>query len=166
MTTYYGKYRGTVLDNLDPTQTGRLRVSVVALGLVGGWALPCFPLAGDQAAAWMLPNPGTGVWVEFEQGDLDYPIWTGCWYGSAAEVPPLVRDAPTATPPIVLQTSAQTSLMLSDAPGPTGGILLQSSTGGRISITEDGISLSNGKGATITLVGSTVTLNEGALEVT
>lgn len=166
MTTYYGKYRGTVLDNLDPTQTGRLQVSVAALGLAGGWALPCFAFAGDQAGAWMLPNPGTGVWVEFEQGDLDYPIWSGCWYGSAAEVPPLVREAPTATPPIVLQTGGQTSLMLSDAPGPTGGILLQSPTGGRISIAEDGITLSNGKGATITLVGSTVTLNEGALEVT
>ncbi len=166
MTTYYGKYRGTVVDNVDPMLMGRLQVSVPALGVPSAWAMPCFPVTGDQAGAWMIPSPGTGVWVEFERGEVDNPIWSGCWYGSAAEVPPLVREASPATPPIVLQTRGQTTVMLSDAPGPTGGILLQTATGGRISITDDGITLSNGKGATITLVGSTVTLNEGALVVT
>ena len=114
----------------------------------------------------MIPSPGTGVWVEFEEGEVDNPIWSGCWYGSAAEVPPLVREASPGAPPIVLQTRGQTTFMLSDGPGPTGGILLQTATGGRISITDDGIMLSNGKGATITLVGPTITLNEGALVVT
>jgi hypothetical protein len=166
MTTYYGKYRGSVVDNNDPMVMGRLQVSVPALGLANAWALPCFPFTGDQAGAWMIPSPATGVWVEFEQGDIDYPIWSGCWYGSAAEVPPLVREASPGAPPIVLQTGGQTTVMLSDAPGPTGGILLQTPTGGRISISDDGIILSNGKGATITLVGPTVTLNEGALVVT
>jgi hypothetical protein len=166
MTTYYGKYRGSVVNNNDPMLMGRLQVSVPALGLASAWALPCFPFTGDQAGAWMIPSPATGVWVEFEQGDIDYPIWSGCWYGSAAEVPPLVREASPAAPPIVLQTAGQTTVMLSDAAGPTGGILLQTPTGGRISIADDGITLSNGKGATITLVGPTVTLNEGALVVT
>lgn len=166
MTTYYGKYRGTVVSNLDPMLIGRLQVSVPAVGPLGVWALPCFPFTGDQAGAWMLPSPDTGVWVEFEQGAVDHPIWSGCWYGSAAEVPPLVREASPATPPIVLQTGGQTTVMLSDAPGPTGGILLQTPAGGRISIADDGITLSNGKGATITLEGPTVTLNEGALVVT
>ena len=73
----------------------------------------------------MIPNPGTGVWVEFEQGDADHPIWTGCWYGIAAEVPALAHAAPPVTPPIVFQTQGQTTLMLSDVPGPTGGILLK-----------------------------------------
>ena len=166
MTTYYGKYRGTVVENVDPMLMGRLQVSVPALGLPGAWAMPCFPVAGDRAGAWMIPGPGTGVWVEFERGEVNNPIWSGCWYESAAEIPPLVREALPSIPPIVLQTSGQTTVMLSDAPGPTGGILLQTATGGRISITDDGITLSNGKGATITLVGPTVTLNEGALVVT
>lgn len=166
MTTYYGKHRGTVVENRDPLQTGRLQVSVPAVDLTSAWALPCFPFAGDQAGAWMVPSPGTGVWVEFEQGDIDRPIWSGCWFASAAEVPPLVHEASPATPPLVLQTAGQTAVMLSDAPGPTGGILLQAPNGGRISITDDGVTLSNGKGATITLVGPTVTLNEGALVVT
>src|SRR5215210_5522726 len=109
MTTYYGKYRGSVVDNNDPLLMGRLQVSVPALGLASAWALPCFPFTGDQAGAWMIPSPDTGVWVEFEQGDVDYPIWSGCWYGSAAEVPPLVREASPAAPPIVLQTGGQTT---------------------------------------------------------
>jgi Type VI secretion system/phage-baseplate injector OB domain len=166
MTTYYGKYRGSVVDNVDPLLMGRVLVTVPALDLPGAWAMPCFPLSGNQAGAWLIPSPGTGVWVEFEQGEVDSPIWSGCWYGSAAEVPPQVREAPPATPPIVLQTQGQATVMLSDAPGPAGGILLQTAGGGRISITDDGITLSNGRGATLTLVGSTVTLNDGALVVT
>jgi hypothetical protein len=166
MTRHYGKYRGTVVDNVDPMLMGRVQVSVPELGPLDAWAMPCFPVAGDQAGVWMIPSPGTGVWVEFEQGQIDNPIWSGCWYGSAAEVPVLVREASPATPPIVLQTRGQTTVMLADAPGPGAGILLQTATGGRISITDDGITLSNGKGATITLVGPTVTLNEGALVVT
>jgi len=166
MTTYYGKYRGTVVDTVDPMQMGRLLVSVPAVGLPGAWAMPCIPFAGDQAGAWMIPGPDAGVWVEFEQGQVDYPIWSGSWFRSAAEVPALARETSPAASPIVLQTRGQTAVMLSDAPGPTGGILLQTATGGRISITDDGITLSNGNGATITLVGATVTLNEGALVVT
>jgi uncharacterized protein involved in type VI secretion and phage assembly len=165
MTTYYGKYRGTVVDNVDPMSMGRLQVSVLDLDLTAAWAMPCFAFTGNQAGAWMLPSRDTGVWVEFEQGRLDNPIWSGCWYGSAAEVPPLAREALPATPPLVLQTPGQNTVMISDAPGPTGGILLHTATGGRISISDDGITLSNGKGAAITLVGPTVTINEGALVV-
>jgi hypothetical protein len=157
VTKYFGKYRGTVVNNLDPMQIGRLMVTVPDVTLPPStWAMPCFPVAGVQAGAWMIPNPGTGVWVEFEQGEADHPIWIGCWYGSAAEVPALVRAAPPVTPPIVL----------SDVPGPTGGILLKTTTGALISINDAGITLSNGKGAVIAMVGPTVTVNAGALAVT
>jgi uncharacterized protein involved in type VI secretion and phage assembly len=167
VTKYFGKYRGTVVNNLDPMQIGRLMVTVPDVTLPPStWAMPCFPVAGVQAGAWMIPNPGTGVWVEFEQGEADHPIWIGCWYGSAAEVPALVRAAPPVTPPIVLQTQGQTTLMLSDVPGPTGGILLKTTTGALISINDAGITLSNGKGAVIAMVGPTVTVNAGALAVT
>jgi uncharacterized protein involved in type VI secretion and phage assembly len=106
------------------------------------------------------------VWVEFEHGDIGYPIWTGCWYGSVAEVPPLALLAPPTLPNIVLQTGGQTTLMLSDTPGPTGGILLKTLTGAMIAINDVGITISNGKGATIVMTGPTVTVNAGALTVT
>lgn len=164
MTTYYGKFRGAVVDNVDPRRMGRLLVTVPALDLPGAWAMPCFPVSGNKSGAWMIPSPGTGVWVEFEQGDVNNPIWSGCWYSSDAEVPPLVGAASPASPPILFETPSST-FMLSDAPGPTGGILLQTASGGLISITDEGMTLSNGKGASITLRGPAVTVNEGALEV-
>ena len=115
---------------------------------------------------WAVPQIGAGVWVEFEQGDPDYPIWAGCWFGSAAEVPALALTAPPPLSNIVLQITAQNALMISDLPGPTGGILLKTSTGAMISINDVGITISNGKGAIIAMNGPTVTVNGGALTVT
>lgn len=164
---YYGKYRGTVVNNVDPEQRGRLMITVPDVTLPPStWAMPCFPYGGLQCGSWMLPNPGTGVWVEFEQGDADHPIWTGCWYGTAADVPALVRAAPPVTPPVLFQTQGQTTLMLSDVPGPTGGIMLKTMTGAFISLSDAGIVISNGKGAMISMNGPTVTINAGALAVT
>jgi len=79
---YFGKYRGTVSDNADPTSRGRIKVRVPAvLGDLEVWAMPCVPYAGAQVGFYSLPNPDTGVWVEFEAGDPSYPIWSGCFWG-------------------------------------------------------------------------------------
>lgn len=165
-TRYYGKYRGTVLNNVDPLQTGRIQAAVpdVSGAIPTTWAMPCVPLAGIQTGAWFVPPVGAGVWIEFEQGDPDHPIWSGCWWGSAAEVPALALAAPPALPNIVLQTQGQTSLVLSDVPAV--GIMLKTATGAAIIINETGILLSNGKGATILLAGPTVAINGPALTVT
>jgi uncharacterized protein involved in type VI secretion and phage assembly len=167
MAKYYGKYRGMVLDNVDPMQMGRLMVQVpdVSNVLPSTWAMPCLPFAGIQAGMYAVPAIGSGVWVEFEQGDIDYPIWVGCFWGSAAEVPALALAGPPVLQQIVIQTTGQNTLMISDVPGPTGGILLKSATGALISITDTGITISNGQGATIAMTGPAVTVNEGALEV-
>jgi hypothetical protein len=84
----------------------------------------------------------------------------------AAEVPALALAAPPAIPNIVLQTTAQNTLMLSDLPGPTGGILLKTTTGAFISVNDLGITISNGKGAIITMLGPTVDINMTALTIT
>jgi uncharacterized protein involved in type VI secretion and phage assembly len=165
---YYGKYRGNVMNNIDPMQKGRLQVQVPDIlgSSLSSWAMPCLPIAGRQMGAFLLPPIGAGVWVEFEQGDPDYPIWVGCWYGSMAEVPALALASPPGVDNLVLQTSGQNTLMISDVPGPTGGFLLKSSTGAMISINETGITISNGQGATITLMGPSVAINQSALVVT
>jgi len=165
---YLGKFRGMVVNNVDPMQIGRLLVQVPdVLGPIpSSWAMPCLPFTGKQMGMWCLPQVGTGVWVEFEQGNPDYPIWSGCWYGIAAEVPALALAAPPAVPNVVLQTMAQNTLMLSDLPGPTGGILLKTTTGAFISVNDLGITISNGKGAIITLIGPTVDINMTALTIT
>jgi type VI secretion system (T6SS) baseplate-like injector VgrG len=167
---FYGKYRGTVVANADPQQTGRITVNVpdVLGATVSSWALPCVPAAGPQAGMYIVPPAGSSVWVEFEQGDPDYPIWTGGFWGASSEVPPLATS-PAPVPPgqnIVIQTTGLSTMMVSDAPPTTtaGGVVLQS---GQCSIVVNstGIYITNGS-ASIQLVGPTVTVNSGALTVT
>jgi hypothetical protein len=124
---YYGKYRGTVLNNVDPMQIGRLLVQVPDVtGLTpSSWAMPCFPITGKQMGAYMIPQIGTGVWVEFEQGDPDHPIWSGCWYGSAAEVPALAWRAICQPEHRVADGAAKYHRHQRSA-GATGGIMLKS----------------------------------------
>ncbi len=164
---FYGKYRGMVVNNVDPMQMGRLLVQVPAVFGEGmaSWAMPSFPVTGPQMGTWWLPQLNAGVWVEFEGGDLESPIWSGCWFGSAAEVPALALAAPPGVPNFVIQTQGQNTVMISDVPGPTGGILLKTATGAMIAINDVGITISNGKGATIVLTGPTVNINAGALTV-
>jgi len=164
----YGKFRATVIDNVDPMQMGRLMVQVpdVSGVLPSTWAMPCVPFAGVVSGMYAVPAIGSGVWVEFEQGDPDFPVWVGCFWGSTAEVPALALATPPALQNVVIQTTGQNALMISDVPGPTGGILLMSASGAMISICDTGITISNGQGASIIMTGPTVTINEGALAVT
>lgn len=87
MTTYFGKYRGKVVNNIDPLMLGRLIVLVPAVSeLPLSWAMPCAPYAGPNVGFFALPPIAANVWVEFEQGDPAYPIWTGCFW-SDGQVP-------------------------------------------------------------------------------
>lgn len=81
---FYGKYRGFVVDNDDPEKLGRLKVkvpSVLGNTVVTGWALPCMPYAGaaDQGMLF-IPERESGVWIEFEEGDLEFPVWVGAFW--------------------------------------------------------------------------------------
>jgi len=165
---YYGKYRGTVLNNEDPMREGRLTLQIPdVLGPApSNWALPCLPVGGKQMGLWALPPVSAGVWAEFEQGDLTKPIWSGLWLGKDDELPVLSNAVLPDLKNIVLQTTGQTTLMLSDLPGPNGGILLSAPTGALISITDIGITLSNGKGASIVFAGPSVAINVHGLVVT
>ena len=163
----YGKYRGTVINNVDPMQIGRIQAAVpdVAGFVPGTWASPCLPVAGINSGVFTVPIIGAGVWIEFERGDPDYPIWVGGYWGSAAEVPLLAHAVPPGVPGMTLQTPLKNGLVISDVPGPTGGILIQTATGAMISVSDVGIIISNGKGAVINMTGPTVDVNLGALTV-
>ena len=93
---FYGKFRGIVTDIQDPLMMGRIKASVPdVLGeQESGWAMPCAPFGGSGMGFFSLPSVGAGVWIEFEYGDPDYPIWSGCWWGSAAEMPPVLLAPP------------------------------------------------------------------------
>src|SRR6266481_3612004 len=165
--TFYGKYRGTVINNIDPLQIGRIQAMVPDFaGFVPGtWAMPCVPVAGTNTGIFTVPIIGSGVWIEFERGDPDRPIWVGGYWDSAAEVPELAHAVPPGVPGITIQTPLKNGIVVSDAPGPSGGILIQTTTGATISVSDVGIIISNGKGAIINMTGATVDLNLGALTV-
>jgi uncharacterized protein involved in type VI secretion and phage assembly len=165
---FYGKYQGLVVNNIDPMQIGRIQVIVpdVSNVMLSSWALPCAPVGGIQHGMFAVPPIGSNVWIEFEHGDADHPIWVGCFWGTAAEVPALARLVPPAVPGITLQTVLQNGIVISDLPGPTGGIMLKSTTGATLIVNDTGIYIQNGKGASIVMVGPTVTVNAGALVVT
>jgi hypothetical protein len=164
VTQFFGKYRGTVQSNIDPMMLGRVQVSVPAV-LGGGtlsWAMPCSPFAGSSVGLFLVPPVGANVWVEFEAGDPDYPIWAGCFWG-VGEVP--------ATPALaemkVLKTDSVT-ITLSDLPG-IGGLTIDvepPAVATPLTLTFDvsGIELKNGA-ASVKLTPASVSVNDGALEV-
>jgi hypothetical protein len=169
---YWGKYRGTVLQNIDPLQAGRLQVVVpdVMSLLPTTWAEPCVPLAGPTGppmGVYMVPPIGAGVWVEFEHGDPNRPIWVGCRWGAPSDIPPFARLGNPADPNIVIQSLLQHTIMISDMPPSpaTGGIILKSTTGAMIVVNDSGIYLNNGKGAIITMLGTAIDFNGGALTI-
>lgn len=161
---FFGKFRGTVSDIQDPLMIGRIRATVpdVLGDLDSGWAMPCAPFGGSGVGFFALPTVGAGVWIEFEHGDPDYPIWTGCWFGSAADMPPELLAPPYKK--VLIKTEGGNSIVIDDTPG-VGGITLETSGGQKIVLSATGVEITNGQGAKIKMTGPQISLNDGALEV-
>ena len=115
---YFGKYRGIVFNNQDPLRLGRIQAMIPeVLGEIpSGWASPCTPYAGTLAGFYTIPLPGSGVWIEFEAGDVSRPIWVGGWW-AAGELPPKAAGAPSMTTDKVLRSDTGFSIVLDDATG-------------------------------------------------
>jgi uncharacterized protein involved in type VI secretion and phage assembly len=165
---FYGKYRATVLNNVDPQLQGRVLVQLAdRYGLFPStWALPAVPFAAKGMAGMVaLPQLGSAVWVEFEAGDPDYPVYTGAFWPEPAGFPALaLAGATPATPNIHLQTTSGVSVTLSDLPAKQ--VQVMTPTGALIIIGSAGVSITNGQGASIVLAGPSVIINGGALVVT
>ena len=155
-----GLYRGTVRGNVDPDQLCRLQVAVPdAHTEIAHWATPCAPMGGARDfGAVVIPPVGANVWVMFEKGQPEHPVWMGTFW-DPAEPPPGSSEAQR-----IFKTLGLT-VDLSDIPGsPT--LKLSLSTGATIIIGSAGIVLSNGQGASLVMEGPTVTINYGAFTVT
>ena len=157
---YFGKYRGQVIFNLDPMLLGRVQVSCPAVLGEGrmSWAMPCSPYGGNGVGFFMIPPVGANVWVEFEGGDIDYPIWSGCFWGTG-EVP-----ASPEVPMIKIIKTDTITVTLSDLPG-VGGVTIETNQGMKIVLSATGIEINNGMGGSIKMTGPQVSVNDGALEV-
>ncbi len=161
--TFYGKYRGIVTNIEDPLKIGRIqaRVPDVLGNETSGWALPCVPFAGDGMGFYALPSTNARVWVEFEQGDPDYPIWSGCWWGSQDELPDEVQQEPYKK--VVIKSDNRQIIVLDDSG--SGEITIQTNGGQKIVLNSTSIKIDNGNGATVELSGPKVAVNDDALEV-
>lgn len=163
--TFYGKYRGIVTDNKDPLKMGRIKARVPdVMGKdASGWALPCVPFAGDDMGFYAIPAVDARVWIEFEQGDPDYPIWVGCWWGSQDELPKEADDVQK----VVIKTKNGQVVVLDGSNEGSGEISIKTGNAENQSIVmnSESIKIDNGTDATIELSGPKVALNNDALEV-
>lgn len=152
---FYGKYRGVVSDVDAPTCRIKARVPAVLGTAETGWCMPCVPYAGPQRGIAFLPEPGSGVWIEFEGGDVSYPVWTGCYWrdGEPPEgVAPNVKLIVTATGLKVMLNDDEPSITISD---PSGNM---------VTLNEAGITVSKAE-MQIVVSDANVTVNDGALVV-
>lgn len=152
---YYGKYRGTVTEVDADTLRIKAKVPAVLGNVASGWCVPCVPYAGPGVGIAFLPEPGAGVWIEFEGGDVSYPIWVGC-YWRANELP---DDATPTVKTIVTAKGAK--LLLDDD---TQTITVTDSSSNRVTFSSDGIMLERGA-YKVVVSDSNVSVNNGALEV-
>lgn len=123
VTRWLGKYRGIVSDRQDPNKQGCIRLLIpdVMGGVESNWALPCFP-SND----FRVPENGDQVWVEFEQGDVDRPIYVG-------HTPSTSSGAKAAAPNQIAEDDDTTALLI----GKGGGkVVTVDSDGETVSILE------------------------------
>lgn len=118
---YIGKFRGKVVDNVDPLFQGRIMAEVPALpGSLLNWALPCTPYAGLDVGFYAIPPIGANVWIEFEGGDPNYPIWAGCFWG-----PEDILHVPEPPPPETKVFKTEFITMILDDLPEVGGFSLR-----------------------------------------
>jgi hypothetical protein len=169
---FYGKYRGLVVDNHDPESLGRLTLrvpSVLGPEVVTGWAMPCVPYGGDRNQGFLcIPEPGAGVWVEFEAGDLEFPIWVGMFWSKPdgdSELPKpnnadgseqeSVQSSPTRK---IIKTRKGHTIQLEDADGEERIIISDGEKENRIVFSQSGVSIVS-KDNAITMTDQGITAN-------
>ncbi len=122
--------------------------------------MPCVPYAGPDVGFFAIPPEKANVWVEFEGGDPDYPIWSGCFLGPN-EIPAIPPAQPGEVATVKVLKTETASVMLDDK-----AQSLTIRTGDKkIALTKDEIEITNGKGS-VKLIGAMVSINGDALEVT
>lgn len=145
---YYGKYRGFVADDKDPEQRGRLRLRVPSVlgDQVTAWALPCLPVGGlAQQGLFVMPQMNSQVWVEFEEGDLQGPIWTGTFWQQKSDLPAGAYGADGAPGTCILRTPGGHGLTLRYEPGKEH-VLLEHKSGATVELSTDGSAMVRSSG--------------------
>jgi uncharacterized protein involved in type VI secretion and phage assembly len=163
--TYFGKYRGIVKRRDDPKGRGRLRLLVPDISGYepSTWAEPCFPFVGAGIGLCILPEKDSLVWVEFEQGCINHPVWTGGRFADKQEAPNPAKQMEVPLSGFVAQTSAGHFIAIDESE--SGGVVIQTKKGAKIELKGQSILISNGAGAEIHFDRNTVTINKDGLKI-
>ncbi len=186
MKQFFCKYRGKVVANKDPLHLGRIQVSVPAIFGEGrqSWAMPCTPYAGQDVGLFMIPPIDANIWVEFEGGDPDYPIWTGCFWGSdqlpqnaKVEEPAKVQVFRTSGITVTLSSLEENNGKVTLEIGTpvvqnplkmvfnTDGIELNNNNVTTAKLTADTIELKTGENSTVTIAQNSIQLKQTSIEI-
>jgi hypothetical protein len=167
---FHGKYSALVADNADPENRGRLRLripSVLGSDVISGWAMPCAPFGGTNGQGFFfIPDKDAGVWVEFEGGILDFPIWVGTFWskpGGTTEVPPPASSQSPPTSKII--KTANHTIELADAEGSEAIKITDSKNSNTVTIDSSGIAIEDKSGNQITLANGGVTIKSSKISV-
>src|SRR5262245_40344391 len=184
---FYGKYRAFVVDNADPENRGRLRLqipSVLGNDVVSGWALPCLPYGGaaDQGF-FFIPEKEACVWVEFEMGDLDYPVWVGTFWGKPGGQTEAPKPADAQSPPTSKVIKTLNHLVeLADEEGKAAiritdqansneividdkGMTIKDANDNKVTMDSNGIKIEDKNGNVVTMDSSSVTIKSQQIKI-
>lgn len=146
---YYGKYRSVVLDNKDPEGLGRLKLEVenIDIAELPNWAMPCTPYAGPKEGFYFMPPIEANVWVEFAMGDVNYPIWSGCYWNAKEDVP-ILESASEPKPEIKVLQTKNFCLTIDDTIENKGSLILTCKapsvkTEMKLTVDQNGVKLEN-----------------------
>ncbi|MDJ0734402.1 MAG: phage baseplate assembly protein V [Nostocaceae cyanobacterium] len=185
MKEFWGKYRGKVTSSKDPLNLGRVQVEVPAVLGPGrhSWALPCTPYAGNDIGWFTVPPVGTNIWVEFEGGDPDYPIWSGCFWNenelpqnARVDEPDKVQVFKTNGVTITISNLGSNKGLTIEVDTPVverklkmvfnaNGIEINNKDETIARLTADIIQLDNQKKSTITVAKDNIQLKESSVEI-
>jgi len=152
---FFGKYRGSVTDVDADTLRIKAKVPSVLGESKTGWCMPCVPYAGDNVGFAFLPEEGAGVWIEFEGGDVSYPIWTGCYWNNG--------DVPDGTSADVKSIVTNAGSLHFD--NQNASVTAQVSSDQKVVLDDSGVTISASAGQQVAVGTSSVSVNNGALEV-
>ena len=131
---FFGKYRGLVTDNNDPLMLGRILAKVPAVfgAKKTGWALPCSPYSGNGVGFFFIPPVGAQIWIEFEAGNPEFPIWSGGFWGTGETPLP-------ANPGVKVLKTDSVTIRFEDS-----SIMIENTAGLKIAMIRGEIELSDG----------------------
>jgi uncharacterized protein involved in type VI secretion and phage assembly len=170
---YHGKYAGVVTDN-GPPPSGAHRGQVTAdvPGILeetadgsSNQALKVFAAPALPPGFFFVPEVGDTIWVEFVNGDINYPIWTGVWYAAGAAPQTADDSAPTQDQKII-RTKAGFTLEFDGTSGAEKLVVKDKTNSTTITLDSNGVAIAADHGVTITCGQCSLSLSSSQIQLT